>query len=802
MSQFRAPAVPAELRPLRNWLVWRLLPQEGGGKPRKIPYYVSGPARPQQQGTDEDRALLATYDEAVAAVQRSQSWDRPYTGLGFAPLDGCGVVALDFDDCVDAFGEIAPHVEALCQGTYTEISPSGNGVRAFFLGSLLSHKDVGPTMKGPWPIEVFGHNGFVTVTGNITPTCEMFGWHEAVAPCTAAVYEMYRARGWDPMAQASETAGADALMALSPNLGLTHTQIVDYLAALPPDLDYDTWLGVGQSVHQETRGSEEGFKLWDNWSKTSPKYTTEKYGWDRWRSFGRYSGPQRTMASVIKMARAMRAKGRADGGRVDMTDSGNVNALHEETRGDLRYIVERKCFMRWAGETWNVDESGSAAANATKLVAERYLHEAKRLEADADNAAGDDRKRLVKLAESHRAWANYCRNKRGMDNMLSLAARDDRFAVSLAHLDQDRWALGVANGVVDLRTGELRSGGRDDFITKRSPFAFNPEAAAPRWQQFVREITAQPGGRGTFQYRPALASYLHKAVGYWATGSVEEHKMFVAVGDGSNGKSVLFEVLAEVLGPYAVAIPPDAMMSTSRESDGERPTPFARTLAGARLAYGSEAKEGQKLNAAWVKKQTGDARLTARGLHENAFTFDVTHKLALLTNHEPHLDHMDEATRGRFHTIPFDCRWNRPGVPSRDPNLPDGDKHLMQTLLAEGEGILAWIISGAVAYARDGLEPPPEVSARTLAYFAEQDAFGQWMASMERCSAKAGTGAATLFGSFQAWCVGEGVQDASPSTQRAFASRLQAQGIESARVSSGTVWGLRTAPAHAIAESF
>lgn len=278
--------------------------------------------------------------------------------------------------------------------------------------------------------------------------------------------------------------------------------------------------------------------------------------------------------------------------------------------------------------------------------------------------------------------------------------------------------------------------------------------------------------------------------------------MFVAVGGGSNGKSVLFEVLAEVLGPYAVAIPPDAMMSTSRESDGERPTPFARTLAGARLAYGSEAKEGQKLNAAWVKKQTGDARLTARGLHENAFTFEVTHKLALLTNHEPHLDHMDEATRGRFHTIPFDCRWNRPGVPSRDPNLPDGDKHLMQTLLAEGEGILAWIVSGAAAYARDGLEPPPEVTARTLAYFAEQDAFGQWVTTMERCTAKAGTGAAALFASFQAWCFGEGVSDASPSTQRAFASRLQAEGIESARVSSGTVWGLRTAPATALAELF
>ncbi|GAB3647355.1 DNA primase family protein [Ramlibacter alkalitolerans] len=485
------------------------------------------------------------------------------------------------------------------------------------------------------------------------------------------------------------------------------------------------------------------------------------------------------------------APDRADGGRVDMTDSGNVNALFEETRGDLRYIVERKCFMQWDGLAWNVDESGSAAASATKLVAERYLRSAKKLEADADAAAGEDRKRLLKLAESHRSWANYCRNRRGMDNMLALAARDDRFAIGLANLDTDRWAFGAANGVIDLRSGELRPSARGDFITRRSPYRFNIDARAPRFEQFVGQITARPAPGGGFTPRPGLAKYLHRAVGYWATGSVEEHKMFVAVGEGSNGKSVLVDVLAEVLGPYAVAIPPDVMMSTSRENDGERPTPFARRLAGARLAYGSEAREGQKLSSAWVKKQTGDARLTARGLQENAFTFDTTHKLVLLTNHEPHLDHLDAATRGRLHTIPFDARWNRPGVPDRDPNLPDGDKHLMQRLIAEAEGILLWVVQGAVAYAREGLEPPADVAARTREYFAEQDCFAQWVATMQRCAAKVGTAAAALFTDFQAFCAGEGISSASPGTQRAFAKALQLQGIPSERVSTGTVWGLR-----------
>lgn len=333
MSQFQRPAIPAALASLRNWLVWRLVPDEGGGKPRKIPYYASGPARPNQQGTPEDRALLVTFDEAAATVERSQSWDRPYTGVGFAPLHDAGVVALDFDNCV-ADGVIEPHVEALCQGSYTEFSPSGTGVRAFFMGSLLSHKDVPPKMRGPWPIEVFGHNGFVTVTGNVTPVCEMFGWHLDVVPCTPAVFEMYRARGWDTMERAdAPDADGSALLALAPTMGLTLEQVAGYLADLPTDFDYDTWLGVGQSVHQETRGSEEGFRLWDNWSKTSPKYTSEKYGQDRWRSFGKFTGAQRTMASVIKMAGDQRAREKyraADEWKQKIAETADEFALREK----------------------------------------------------------------------------------------------------------------------------------------------------------------------------------------------------------------------------------------------------------------------------------------------------------------------------------------------------------------------------------------------------------------------------------------------------------------------------------------
>lgn len=301
VPQFTAPVLPAVLTSLRNWLVWRLVYIEGQPKPRKIPYYTNGAPRPGTQGTEEDRAQLVTFDEAAACVAGSNGH---YTGVGFAPQADAGVVALDFDDCV-VDGTVAAHVEAMCEGTYTELSPSGHGVRAFFLGSLLSRKDVPPHMRGPWPIEVFGHNGFVTVTGNVTPTCAMFGWNEGVSPLTPAVLTMYRERGWDASQVAGEIAD-NLLMALVPTLGLDGAKIASLLADLPNDLDYESWVKVGMAVHHETAGA--GFDLWHNWSQASPKYTTEKYCRDRWDSFGRYSsGAHITMAWVIKQANEAQA---------------------------------------------------------------------------------------------------------------------------------------------------------------------------------------------------------------------------------------------------------------------------------------------------------------------------------------------------------------------------------------------------------------------------------------------------------------------------------------------------------------
>ena len=162
-----------------------------------------------------------------------------------------------------------------------------------------------------------------------------------------------------------------------------------------------------------------------------------------------------------------------------------------------------------------------------------------------------------------------------------------------------------------------------------------------------------------------------------------------------------------------------------------------------------------------------------------------------MTNHRPSLDHLDDALRGRLHLVPFDRVWNRPGHTERNETLPDGDPSLMDALRAESQGVLAWLIDGAVKYANEGLIPPREVVRMTRAYFAEQDPVGRWLETMDRCAPDFGTPARELYNTFLQWHRDDDEGNGkAPETERAFSSALENRGITKKKTKTVTRYGL------------
>ena len=118
----------------------------------------------------------------------------------------------------------------------------------------------------------------------------------------------------------------------------------------------------------------------------------------------------------------------------------------------------------------------------------------------ADNLGNEDER--TKQVQ----WARESESRARLEATLRLARTEYPIADAGSGWDADPLLLGVPNGVVDLRTGNLRAGKRSDKITLQAGVAFDPEAVAPRWERFLDEVFA--GDRETIDYVQKCADIL------------------------------------------------------------------------------------------------------------------------------------------------------------------------------------------------------------------------------------------------------------------------------------------------------
>ena len=194
--------IPAALKRHKNFLVWKYVPdpQNPSKKPRKIPFYTNGQVRRGEHGAPEDLVALSSFEDAVNTADMFD-----YDGIGIAMTPELGLVGIDLDDIgADAAGPDAldPRRD-LIAGTYAEISPSGNGLRAFYEGFYENRRTPG--------VEVFCTKGFLTLTGNklngdkITPLPDHVKAHLAVLagpPKSTRQTAIRQAENDDPIYQA------------------------------------------------------------------------------------------------------------------------------------------------------------------------------------------------------------------------------------------------------------------------------------------------------------------------------------------------------------------------------------------------------------------------------------------------------------------------------------------------------------------------------------------------------------------------------------------------------------------------
>jgi putative DNA primase/helicase len=353
----------------------------------------------------------------------------------------------------------------------------------------------------------------------------------------------------------------------------------------------------------------------------------------------------------------------------------------------LRYCGEREAWYVWDGKRWAMDVDHRVEYLAGETA---RAYTAARINGDPKELA------KAKRMESRQRISGAILQSRSHP---SVSIRAEAF-------DSHHDLLTVANGVVDLRTGELRPHDPTLLMTSLVDVDYDPTADAPRFMAFLREI--HPG-------KPEITEFLWRWLGYCLTGHVTEQALVLAVGEGRNGKGTLFEAFGRVLGlGLSAQAPPGLLMSHK----GDRHPADMMALRGKRYVYASEVEGGQTFSEERLKFLTGGDTITARGMRENFTTFRPTHKLVLYVNDLPKVKDVSHAFWRRMRVVPFDERFDGDRL----------DRDLPEKLDAESVGILAWGVRGAVAWYRDGLPVPAEVAAAARAYRSEQDDIGRWIA--------------------------------------------------------------------------
>ena len=418
----------------------------------------------------------------------------------------------------------------------------------------------------------------------------------------------------------------------------------------------------------------------------------------------------------------------------DYTEQGNAIRMKDD-HGDVLRYQPGLGWCAWDGQVWETGAEGRAwylvMAQADKLGME-----AERMMQLAPRGEGKDKTPEQKEAERAFAWAQRCRSYSNQRNTLAAASKLME-AGDIDEFDPNPWVLNTPAGVVDLRTGETHEHESSHMCTKITSVAPRIGRPAPKWKEFLRQVT---GGDAEFE------RYLQMVAGMSLVGQVYEEGLVISYGPGGNGKSTLFAVWQALVGSYSGTIRNEVLVGNKNGSEVQG----AAQLRGLRLVVTSELEEATRMNLSLLKRLTSRDRISARPLYHDPIEFTPTHTLILHTNHLPKLSSCDGGTKRRIAIAPFEM-----SIPP-EKKIADFAEVLVRE---EGPEILGWMIEGAIAFYKADmkLKKPKVVLDATAEYFASEDKIGRFISECCEVGPDREQRSGKVFEAFKRWCSEENI---------------------------------------------
>jgi len=413
-------------------------------------------------------------------------------------------------------------------------------------------------------------------------------------------------------------------------------------------------------------------------------------------------------------------------------------------KGKMIYCYPRSKWLFFKDGYWQWCEKGDELQAAKQVALQIAQYAGARFSSDPNNPK-------IKKLLSH---AQITQNINRLQAMLQTAAAEKNMGIgSMNELDSNPMFLGCKNGVICLKTSKLLEPHPDMLITRQVHAKYDSEASCPIWLNFLNE---------TFLGDQQTIDYLQKALGYSLTGLVSEEVLHFCFGSGRNGKSVLANIVTKLMGDYVITAPAEMLMRRDRSGANND---IAR-LVGTRLVLANETRSDQRFDDLTIKTLVSTERIAARFLHNEYFEFFPTFKLWIRGNHKPVISDESNGAWRRIRLIPF------------ENEIPEGvgDIHLESKLLAESEGILAWMVQGALKWQNEGLTPSARIKSASNQYRNDCDMIGEFFTDQCSIGNELKVSQSHLWGIWKTWSQENGIFSGS---KKLFTRRLRDRGITS-----------------------
>ena len=712
--------IPKELKEEALFCLWKY--EERDGKKTKVPYKIDGKKARPNLITD-----FSSFDSVSKLVDK-------YSGIGMGVFNGFS--AVDIDHCVEdgVPNEMATNIINTMQ-SYTELSPSGTGVRIIFkVDDFNFDKNIYYIHNAKIGLEIYVSGvtrKFVTLTGN---QINDYG----IANCHTALEEVLNTYMKRPcVVKASIESNRVSF--------LTDEELIEKAYNAKNGFKFQSLMAgeipEGKSHSDADMALASILAFWSNGDIEQMDRLFRESGlmrdkWDELRGDCTYG--EITLNKAVANATAFYCPVAVNyDGDIDLTefhpedrdrynwsDSSNGRLFADVFKDKVRYVPERKKWFYFDGSHWCEDLESLKTMELCKELADALISYAINIT--------DEHKR-IEYVKYYNKWS--ARRNR------EILIKDARsiYPLSMSQFDTNPYLFNCANGTLDLKTMTFYEHNPSDFLTKISPVVYDPAATSERFESFITEVMSNDEEK---------ARFLQKVLGYALTGDTKYECMFFLYGATTrNGKGTLMESILGVMGDYGNSVKPETI-AVKQNTNSQAPSEDIARLAGIRFANISEPPKGMLLNAAQIKSMTGNDTLNARFLHENSFDFKSQFKIYVNTNYLPVITDMTLFSSNRIFIIPFDRHFE-----------PCEQDNTLKSEFAKAEvqsAILNWLIQGYILLEKEGLLPPKTVTKATEDFNNDCDKVKRFFEECLVGNPQAEVRTSKVYKAFREWCYSNG----------------------------------------------